>query len=77
MNDTAFQLGGKDVEATLSATNGKEFVRIVYYESASAAKDAWEAAYEEFEKENDSDLIIKRSGKMIWSGTKAAIKAAK
>ena len=56
-----------------------EHVTIIYFEDADAAKAAWEKvkkyAEDEDKKETDSDWTIKQSGKMIWFGTEAAIKA--
>ncbi|MBE6691206.1 MAG: hypothetical protein E7590_08020 [Ruminococcaceae bacterium] len=77
LNDTALLLPD-DVEATLSATNGDDYIRITYYKESGDAKDAWKDAEDEIKemKEKDEDLIIKKSGKMIWVGTKAAVKAA-
>ena len=51
----------------------------IYFEDADAAKAAWEDVKEYAEKEDkeeDEDWEIKKFGKMIWYGTKAAIKAA-
>ncbi len=68
-----------DVEATLTAYNGDEYIFITYYEDAEAANEAWEKAEDEAEelKEKYEDLVLKKSGKMIYMGTKEAVKAAK
>lgn len=75
----------KTVDATVSATktvkdkdgNDKtESVVIIYYVSKDAANDAWAEIKKNYEKDNDSDWAVGKSGKMIWYGTKAAIKAA-
>ena len=76
-------LGIQDVDTVVTGTaiiNKKgEHVTIVYFEDTDAAKAAWEKvkkyAEEEDKKEEDSDWTIQQSGKMIWYGTKAAIKA--
>ena len=54
-------------------------ITIFYYADAKAANDAWDKVKEEAESEKDEDvdLIIKKSGKMIYFGTKNAIEAAK
>lgn len=75
----------KDVDCIVSGTkieNDKaEHVTIYYYTSAKAASEAWEDMQKEADKEKgdeeDSDWVCKKSGKMIYFGTKAAVKAAK
>ena len=54
---------------------------VLYFEEAGDADDAWEKAqdYAEDAKEDDvedSDWVVEKSGKMIWFGTKNAVKAA-
>lgn len=70
-----------DVEAVVLGVSedGKEAVTIFYYEDSKAANEAWDDVKKEMEKENDDEtkLVIKKSGKMIYAGTEAAIKAAK
>ena len=75
-------LGIKDVDVVVTGTavidKKVEHVTIIYFESADAAKAAWEDVkeYAETDKgEEDTDWTIDRSGKMIWYGTEAAIKA--
>ncbi len=60
--------GNKDVET----------VTIVYFTDKSSANDAWDAVkeYAEKDKDDDSDWSVKKSGKMIYWGTSAGIKAA-
>ena len=82
-------LGVKGVDCAVSGTkvvgegeNAKtEHVTIVYFLSADAANSAWETMQEYAQKEDsdskDSDWTIAKSGKMIYWGTKAGIKAAK
>ncbi len=77
-------LGIKDVDTVVTGTaiidDKAEHVTIVYFEDADAAKAAWEDMKEYAEKEDkdeeDTDWTIAKSGKMIYWGTKAAIKAA-
>lgn len=67
-------------EATLSAFKGDdEFIMVVYYEDTDALNDAWEEAQEEAEElqEEYEDIVCKKSGKMIYMGTKQAVKDAK
>ncbi len=66
-------------EATLTAIKGDdEYIAIVYYEDAEAANDAWEDAKEDAEelKEEYEDIVYKKSGKIIYIGTKQAVKDA-
>lgn len=60
-----------------------EYVFIIYYKTADAAKAAWEDMKDDSDKEkkeqkaDDSDWESGRSGKLIYWGTKAAVKAAR
>ena len=67
------------VTGTAVIDDKAEHVTIVYFEDADAAKAAWEDVKEYAEKEDkdeeDTDWTINKSGKMIYWGTKAAIKA--
>ena len=78
-------LGIGDVETTVSGT-GKiddEFahITIFYFEDKEDANEAWDGIqdkYEDAKKDNeDADWVCKKSGKMIYYGTKNAVKAAK
>ena len=76
--------GVDGLTAYLSAMNEDgEGIMIYYFEDKDAANDAWEdiekAAEEMAEEaeEDDPEITWKKSGSMIWIGTKAAIKAAK
>ena len=76
-------LGVKDVDAVVTGTavieDKAEHVTVVYFETAEAAEAAWEDLKEYAEKEDkdeeDTDWTIAKFGKMIYWGTKAAIKA--
>ena len=71
-----------DLVAGVSAANGDgEAITILYFKKSGAAKDC----YKEYkDKLNDllkdegegKEVVAKQSGKMIYIGTKAAIKAA-
>lgn len=55
-------------------------ITIIYFEDSASAKDAWEDVQKlaDDKKDNDAkDWVCKKSGKMIYFGTKAAVKAAK
>ena len=70
------------LEATLSAFNedSEDGIYIYYFESADDANDAYDDIEKLFElaKEADEDLELelKKSGKMVYYGTKQAIKDA-
>ena len=67
------------VKATLLATTDDDYILITYYEDADAVKEAWEDAQEEakeLEKKYE-DIVCKKSGKMIYIGTKQAVKDAR
>ncbi len=85
--DTENYLTMMDVDgltAFISAYNeDDEGIMIYYFEDKDAANAAWddikqtaEEMAEELE-EGDPKITWKKSGKMIWIGTKKAIKAAK
>lgn len=66
-------------EATLTAMKGDdEYISIVYYEDAEAANEAWEDAKEDAKEleEEYEDIVYKKSGKIIYIGTKQAVKDA-
>ena len=69
-----------DIVATVVGTNGDEVVNIWYFKDSSTAKKYWDKAKEYGEnqkKDKDSDWVVKKSGKMIYFGTKQAVKDAK
>lgn len=65
--------------ATIMAYNGNEFIYITYYEDIAAAEDAWGAAQSAAEalKKNNENVVYKKSGNIIYYGTKQALKDAK
>lgn len=83
----AFFLGGwyDGCEDVILAINEEEeeLIYIWYFEEKDDAEDAWEDIEEfaeelkEEAEEEDIDLVVKKSGKMIYVGTKKAVKAAK
>ena len=82
----ALKLAGVDgVDCVVTGTGKIDdkyaHVTIVYFDEAADAKEAYEKVEdfaENYKKEaEDSDWVIKKSGKMIYYGTKDAIKAAK
>lgn len=54
-----------------------ETVTIMYYGSAEQAQKAYDNVKSENEKKDESDWTVAQSGKMIYFGTSAAIKAAR
>lgn len=71
-----------DVEAVVTGVNEDgEAITIFYYENAADAKEVEEKIDELLEKYGDDDKesewVAKRSGKMIYIGTKQAVKDAK
>jgi hypothetical protein len=79
-------LGVDDVECVVSGTGKIDgeyaHVTIIYFEEKDDANDAWEKIQKESEddkKDADEDVewVCKKSGKMIYYGTKEAINAAK
>ena len=76
--------GLDDLDCVITAWSEEdedEVIMIFYFENKEAASDAFdsdifEALVEQADKKGD-DLIVKASGKMIYIGTKNAIKAAK
>lgn len=79
----ALKTGLSDLECVVTAINKddlKDSVVIYYFADKEAADKAWEKYFEkavEVAKEQDSEVIIKKSGKMIWTGAKDAINAAR
>ena len=78
-------MGVDGLTAYISAFNeDEEGILIYYFEDSDAADAAWEdieeaakEMAEEAEEEGAPEITYKKSGSMIWIGTKAAIKAAK
>ena len=78
--------GYNGLEAIVSGSKGLltgdfQTITIYYFESASAANDAWESiqsdSNKDKEKNKDSDWVCKKSGKVIYYGTKQAVKDAR
>jgi len=68
------------VEATIFAVKGdEEYLIVTYYDDTDALNKAWEGAEEEAKEleEKYDDIVCKKSGKMIFIGTKQAVKDAK
>lgn len=74
---TGLTLAGiKSIADVVVATKDEDYVVLVYFESKDAAKEAY-AQIEEYAKGDDEDAVIKQSGKIVYFGTEAGIKAAK
>jgi len=80
---------GEDVDCVITAekidkeAESLEILCVLYFEDAEDANDAWEKAKEyadsikeKSEDAAESDWVVDKSGKMIWFGTKNAVKAA-
>lgn len=72
------------VSGTKIETTGNSVVvnsaNIYYFEDSKSANDAWEALQgkaEDDKKDDESNWILKKSGKMIYWGTKDGIAAAR
>ena len=75
------KLNRKGVEASLVAMtlDGKNYLVVVYYEDKDAANEAWTEAQNEAKQlqEEYENVVCKKSGKMIYYGTREAVKSAK
>ncbi len=65
-----FAKGENAINAAVNVLTGGDYVIAVYYKEAKAAKEA----YNEMKSENE-DTAAKRSGKCIYYGTEAGMKA--
>ncbi len=67
-----------DAVTSITATNGDEGVTILYFEDTDAAKAYYEELKADFEKaeEDKEDYKIGKSGKVVYAGTEAGVKAA-
>lgn len=65
--------GTKDIKDADGKTTKTESVTIIYYKTSADAKEAWKSWSE---ADRDRYEVAKCSGKMIYWGTKAAVKAA-
>lgn len=70
----------KGVETVITAMNKDgEHVTLIYFDSTGNAKEAY-STVEEYAKKNDKEkdeVAIKKSGKVIYYGSEAGIKAVK
>lgn len=81
---TLFGVKGVDCVVTAGKTvenkdgeKTNEAVLIVYFTDAGSAKDALDKVKAYYENEKDAKEEWKQSGKMVYSGTAAGIKAAR
>ncbi len=77
-------LGVEGISTVISGTKTvdkkTEHVTIIYFETTDAANAGWDKVQEyasDDKEEEDTDWTIVKSGKMIYYGTKQAIKAAR
>ena len=73
---------GEGIEAMLTAVSkdGKDQIAIVYYEKKADAKEAYKEAKDALKELGDKapeNYVVGKSGKVVWTGTKDAVKAAK
>lgn len=74
---TALKLVGvNDLESVVTGKKGEDYCTLIYFKDANAAKEAY-AKVEEYAKKEDGKAVIKKSGKVIYYGTDAGVKAAK
>lgn len=76
----AYGLKAGDIVASLTATNGDETISIVFCGNGDAAKTVKDKMQEQIDKmdeEDKKDLKWGKSGKAVYMGTAAAVKAAK
>ena len=68
-----------DAATSITATNGDEGVTILYFEDTDAAKAYYEDAQAQWEKLDDDEkegMKMGKSGKVVYFGTEAGVKAA-
>ena len=67
------------VKASLTAYKDGEYLVVTYYDDKDVLNDAWDKAEDEAKEleEEYEDIVCKKSGKMIFIGTKQAVKDAK
>lgn len=77
-------LTGTNISAVVTATKtdddkNVQSVTIVYFENAKDAKTAYEKLEDKSneEKKDESDWVFAKSGKMVYWGTKTAVKEAR
>lgn len=81
----AVALGGwyDGCEEVILATKDKDLIYVWYFDEKDSANNAWEKIEEFAKKINDdakeekADIVIKKSGKIIYAGTEQAIKDAR
>lgn len=69
----------KAIDAIVVGTNAEEIITIVYFKDSKTASTYWDKMQEYADKENkdkNPDWVVKKSGKMIYFGTKEGAKAA-
>ncbi|MBQ4587402.1 MAG: hypothetical protein IKC33_01120 [Clostridia bacterium] len=82
VKELGFGLEHGDLVATLTAVNEDgEAITILYFAKSGKAKDFYKDNKDNLKKltetdDSEKEVVAKQSGKMIYVGTKAAIKAA-
>ena len=76
----AMVTGTKGALGALLGKDDFQFITIYYFKDSKSANDAWDAIKSESDKSSnkkDSDWVVKKSGKIIYFGTKQAAKDAR
>ena len=80
LNSLGMDADPDDIECVMTAEDGDEFIYLVFFEKTKAAKEF----YEDFESDGEELLDymdvngeVGRDGKVVYMGTKRAIKDAK
>lgn len=66
----------KGIDCVVTGLNGKDYVTLVYFTDKKSADAAYDKV-ESYAKKEDKESVIKKSGKVIYYGTEAGIKAVK
>ena len=78
---TAVVTASKGLVGALLGNDDFQTITIYYFEDTASANDAWEKiksdSDKDKEKNKDSDWVCKKSGKVIYYGTKQAVKDAR
>ena len=71
--EIGFGLERGSLKASVTGTNGEEAISIYYCNDAKTAK----TIKEKLTENKGENVVVGKSGKVVWAGTKEAIKAAK
>ena len=71
--ELGFGLERGTLKASVTGTNGEEAISIYYCNDSATAKKI----KEKLSENKGENVVVGKSGKVVWTGTKEAIKAAK